>query len=394
MSQPQPAIDLINDQIKSQTKAKPGAKAINIAIDGNEANVSNRVGSNIYAFHLLQALYKLKTKHRFTIYLKNPPLSDFPPPHENWQYKIIPFPKLWSQIRLPFELLTNRPDVFFSPGHYVSPFIPCPVVISLLDLAYLTHPSYFKKSDLFQLTQWTKQSVAKASHILTISQHSQNDIIKHYKYPRSNITVTYPGINHDLYKFPQTDAAINRVKKHYGITKDYILYVGTLQPRKNLPNLIQAFQKLNAPNYQLVIAGKKGWLYEDIFQTVKKLNLEKKVIFTDFVPDEDLPPLMAGARCLSNVSLYEGFGIPVIEAQAVGTPAVVSNVSSLPEILGNAGIKATTQPTSITQALKKIISLTDKQYYALTDKAVAHAHMFTWEHTAKLTIEILERTAS
>ncbi len=365
-----------------------------IGIDGNEANVTRRVGSNVYAYYLLKALYQLKTNHTFIIYLKNPPLADFPVPHENWQYRVMPMARLWSQVRLPWELWTtsNRPDVFLSPGHYISPLIPTPVVISILDLAYLTHPEFFRQSDLLQLRTWTQRSINKTSHILTISQSTKNDIPKYYQFDDEKITVTYPGINSERYFFPQNDGDISRVKKQYGINKDYFLYVGTLQPRKNLDGLVKAFASLKTNNYQLVIAGKKGWMYEDLFQLVEKMKLQRRVIFTDFVPDEDLPPLMAGARCLVQVSFYEGFGIPVAEALAVGTPAVVSGVSSLPEVLGGAGFKVDPNNLkSIANGLKKMMELNQTDYTNLVDKAITHAAMFRWDRAAAQTLEAVER---
>jgi len=145
-------------------------------------------------------------------------------------------------------------------------------------------------------------------------------------------------------------------------------------------------------DYQLVIAGKKGWMYESLFQLVEKMGLQKQVIFTDFVLDEDLPPLMAGARALVLVSFYEGFGIPVAEALAVGTPAVVSGVSSLPEVLGGAGFKVDPNNIkSITQGLKKIINLNQTEYSQLMDKGIAHVKLFQWDRVAVQTNKVLEK---
>ncbi len=377
--------------VKKPVSALP---PLTIGIDGNEANVTRRVGSNVYAYYLIKSLYELNSSHTYIIYLKEPPQADMPVPHEKWQYRIMPFSRLWTQIRLPLELwmTSTRPDVFLSPGHYVSPLLPVPVVISIMDLAYLTHPQFFRQSDLIQLRTWTQRSINKSQHILTISEYSKNDIPKYYQYDPNNITVTYPGINHNKYFFPQNDGDINRVKKQFGISKNYLLYVGTLQPRKNLDGLVKAFANLKMNDYQLVIAGKKGWMYESLFQLVEKMGLQKQVIFTDFVLDEDLPPLMAGARALVLVSFYEGFGIPVAEALAVGTPAVVSGVSSLPEVLGGAGFKVDPNNIkSITQGLKKIINLNQTEYSQLMDKGIAHVKLFQWDRVAVQTNKVLEK---
>ena len=392
----QPAIDLINQQLQEKLAYDDADTPLHIGIDGNEANVSNRVGSNVYTFQLLTALSQLDSAHRFTIYLKHPPLQDMPPATDTWQYKVIPFPRLWSQIKLPWTIFfsSDKPDIFFAPGHYVSPLLPMPVAISILDLAYLTHPDYFNPSDLRQLTNWTKRSVNKASHIFTISQNSYHDIIKQYQVPSNLITVTYPGINHQQFQFPQLDTDINQVKQTYQLPDDYLLYVGTLQPRKNLVTLIEAFHQINHPTYKLVIAGKKGWMYEQIFEKVRQLNLKDKIIFTDFVPDEHLAPLMAGARALLLISLYEGFGIPVVEAQAVGTPGIVSNISSLPEIIDQAGYVVDPQNVDdVAQKIQQIIDLPHDKYVQLQDRALEHAAAFTWSHAAAVTLRQLELMA-
>lgn len=395
---PIPAIEQVNPALQQQLQPsmQHARHALTIGIDGNEANVSRRVGSNTYAYHLLKTLHSFNLSHKFIIYLKDTPLHDMPPATENWQYRVIPMRRFWSYIRLPWELLTTspRPDVFFNPGHYVSPLLTMPTAIALMDLAYLTHPKYFTDTDLSKLRRGTKISVSKAAHIFTISQHSKNDIIRYYQYPSSNITLTYPGIDHQLFTFPQLDTDINRVKNTYNTGEKYILYVGTLQPRKNLINLIKAFSLITDKDYKLVIAGKKGWMYEDIYQYVIDQGVDRRVIFTDFFPESDLPALMAGARLLALVSLYEGFGIPVIEAAAVGTPSVVSSVSSLPEILGSAGIKVNPHDADdIAKGFDQIINLNDKQYNQLVDKAIQHAHLFRWEHAAQQVIQVLESLA-
>jgi glycosyltransferase involved in cell wall biosynthesis len=368
-------------------------KEMIIGIDGNEANVENRVGSNTYAYQLLKALHQHESHHKYIIYLKNPPMDDMPPANDFWEYRVIPMAHFWSQLRLPWEIKTSqpKPHVFFNPGHYISPFIPVPVVIAIMDLAYIEYPQMFNGTDAVKLKVWTQQSINKANHIMAISQHTKNEIIKHYSYPKRDITVTHLGIDHQQYQFPQLDNDINRVKETYGITKDYILYVGTLQPRKNLLRLIEAFKNLNQDNYQLVIAGKKGWLYEEILQKAEELEIKGHVVFTDFVPEPDLPPLMAGARCLALVSLYEGFGIPVIEAMAVGTPAVVSKTSSLHEIIGHGGFTVDPENVdSIANGLKKIVELSHDDYIKLVDNGLEHAHLFRWEHVAKQTLKVLE----
>ena len=366
-----------------------------IGIDGNEANVKNRVGSGQYAFELLKQFAKKKTND-FTVYLKEPPLSDLPKETENFECKTFGPKKFWTQFALPIKLtLGQKPDVFFSMAHYGPRYSKVPYVVTIHDLSYLHYPEMFKKDDLMQLTSWSKYSIEKSAHIIVPSKSTKDDIIKNYKVSPSKITVTYEGYDRDRFK-PQSKSSVDKIKKQYRIDADYIIFVGTLQPRKNLERLIEAFAKLTpgvlSGNLSLVIAGKKGWLYDSIFDKVKQLSLEGRVIFTDFVPDEDLPALISGAKLYVNPSLWEGFGIPVIEAQACGVPVVASNTSSLPEIVGDSAIMINPQNTdSIATGIKK--ALDPKTRSDLVKRGFENIKRFSWATCARQTLKVLETAA-
>jgi glycosyltransferase involved in cell wall biosynthesis len=415
---PQPAIKSLDPKILHEIHADLPhdytGKPLVIGIDGNEANVEKRVGSNMVAYRLLLELARMEgdegngIEHEWIVYLKDKPRDDLPNETKRWKYRVIPMQRFWTILRLPWELFKQKEklDVFFSPGHYAPYWCPAKLVTMVLDTAFFDFPEYFRKQDLAQLKSWTARSVKRADHVVAISQHTKNDILRYYGKFDNQVTVAYMGIDHQHFRFPQPDKEINRVKEKYKIQGDYILYVGTLQPRKNIAKLVEAFAKLKVKsqklkvqsnvngqmsNVSLVISGKKGWMYDEIFAKVKELGLEQLVIFTDFVPDEDLPGLMAGARCLALVALYEGFGIPVIEAQAVGTPGVVSNVSSLPEIVDHAGyLVDPNRVEDIAEKLGKMLDLSDEEYYKLTDKGIRHAALFTWEKTARRVLRVLE----
>ncbi|HEY5601312.1 MAG TPA: glycosyltransferase family 1 protein [Patescibacteria group bacterium] len=380
-----------------------------IGIDGNEANVIHRVGSGQYGFELLCALAKIKTDHKFEIFLKNQPHEDLPKESSNWVYRVFGPKKLWTQIALPMNLYLGSPkiDVFFSPSHYAPRFSNVKQVITIFDLSYIHFPQSFAKKDLYQLRNWSAYSVGKADKIITISQSSKKDIIEIYKIKPEKITVTYPGVGEQF--SPRSGGEVKSVMNKYGINSDYIIYVGTLQPRKNLVRLLEAVEKVirqlglealrgeqpkslttqEPNNLVLVIVGKKGWLYDEIFSAVKELNLEGKVIFTDFVPDDDLPALFSGAKAYVNVSLWEGFGIPVAEAQACGTPVVVSNTSSLPEVVGDSGVQVDPEDAdSIARGILKIV--TDEKFaQSLVKNGFENIKRFSWENCAKQTLEVL-----
>ncbi len=360
-----------------------------IGLDGNEANVKNRVGSGVYAYELLKEFANTK-KHEFTVYLKEKPLNDLPKVAQNFKYKVFGPKKLWTRVALPAKLAFGpKLDIFFSMGHYGPLFSKVPYVVTIFDLSYLHFPQLFKKDDLYQLTNWSKRSIVKSKHIFAISNSTKDDIIKNYTVSPSKITVTYMGYN-PMFKL-QPKSKVEKIESKYKIKGDYIIFVGTLQPRKNIERLIEAFSKLEIGNLKLVIAGKKGWLYDSIFQKVKDLNLVSNVIFTDYVNQEDLPAIISGAKLYVLASLYEGFGIPVIEAQACGVPVVVSNTSSLPEVVGESGILVDPLSVkSIAAGIQKIIS-SPKLASDLSQKGLENAKRFSWQKCAQQTLKVLEK---
>lgn len=364
-----------------------------IGIDGNEANEERKVGIGEYAYELLKQFNKLKNQNiKFNIYLKSPPRADMPPPSSNFSYKIITPRKMWTQFALPISLfLGKRPDVFFTPSHYAPRISPVPTVVSIMDLSFIKFPDLFAKKDLYQLKNWTSYSAKNARKILTISEYSKNDIINEYKKDAKDVIVTHLGIKPTISLNKSSN--MNDLKKKFGINKEYILFVGTIQPRKNIEKLIKAFSKIDK-DIQLVIVGKKGWLYEDILKAPEKYRVENKVKFLDFVDDEELPILYKNALCFVLPSLYEGFGLPVLEAMKNSCPVLISNVSSLPEAGGDAAEYF--DPEDVTEISKKIEKVIgDKNLREeMIKKGLAQVKKFSWEKTAKETLKVLEEVAN
>lgn len=363
-----------------------------IGLDGNEANVQNRVGSGVYAHNMLNEFSSTKT-HNFLVYLKENPLADLPKESANFKYHVFGPKKLWTRFALPIKLfIGQKPDVFASLGHY-GPYISnVPYAVTIFDLSYLHFPEMFSKNDLYQLVNWSKRSILKSKHIFAISQSTKDDIVKNYDVSSSKITVTYMGYDSKSFR-PQTKSKIEKIKRKYKIPGDYIIFVGTLQPRKNVEKLLESFSIIHNPYplIHLVVVGRKGWMYETIFAKVKELNLESNVVFTDFVPQSDLPSLISGAKAYVLPSLWEGFGIPVVEAQACGVPAIVSNVSSLPEIVGDSAILIKpTDPASIAEAIKSVLR-DEKHRERLTESGYKNVKRFSWQKCAKDTLKVLER---
>lgn len=363
-----------------------------IAIDGNEANIPQRVGVNQVAFELIRNLSRLKTEHKFVIFLKSRPLPDMPTPSENLSYEVFGPTKAWVLTGLTLRLLKKpKPDVLFSPSHYIPLLTKIPRIFSIMDLAYEQFGSeYFRQYDLQQLRRWTRISAKRSKKIITISEATKQDIINYYQVPPEKIAVIYPGYNQDLYhpRIPLTKQA--KIRAKYGIKGKYFIFLGTLQPRKNILRLIRAFAKLGGGT-KLVVVGKKGWLFDKILKISRNLGIEKKVIFTGFVPNEDLPALYKASIAYVLPSLYEGFGIPVLEAQACGAITVVSQVSSLPEIAGSGSlyIKNPKSTSQIAEALRSALSLSRKKREALISLNKENVKRFSWEEAAKKTLDIL-----
>lgn len=367
-----------------------------IWIDGYEANVLQRLGSSQVAYELLKNFEKIDKKNDYTILLPSPPLEDLPKDRPGWKYKILKPKKLWTRISLPLALVAakKKPDIFFSPTHYIPRFCPKAVkrICIIFDLSFLHFPEMFTKKDLWQLKNWTKFSAENADRIITISHFSKQDIVSQYKVDKNKIIVAYPGFDKERFKHHLPKDKIGKIKRRYQTGNSYIIYIGTIQPRKNISRLIESFKNVvNSleEDLKLIIVGKAdgeergGWMYEDILKMPEKLEIEEKVRFTGFAENEDLPYLLAGSKSFILPSLWEGFGIPVIEAMAVGVPVIVSNVSSLPEVAGKAGLLV--DPYSLDQIEQAIrtVAIDKKLGLVLSKKALKQANKFSWEKMAR-----------
>jgi len=258
-----------------------------------------------------------------------------------------------------------------------------------MDLSYIHFPELFTKHDLYQLVNWTKYSAKQAKKIFTISNFSRDDIIKTYGKNPKDVVTTYLGIK-QLSGVEHQKLSMEELKKKFGIDSGYILFVGTLQPRKNIAKLIEAFAEIKDKQIKLVIVGKKGWLWEEILESPKKYNVAERVKFLDFVGDEDLPSLYKNATCFILPSLYEGFGLPVLEAMKYGCPVLISDVSSLPEVGGDAAVYFDpTNADDIAQKIDQVIS-DEKTRKEMIGKGYNQVKKFSWEKTAKETLKVLE----
>lgn len=273
-------------------------------------------------------------------------LRTFAAAHPNVQVRPLPIsPRLltilWQRVRLPLpvERLVGPLDIVHAPD-FVLPPTRARTILTVHDLTFMVRPESADARLRRYLMAAVPRSLRRADYVLVDSQATAADLARLLGVAGPRVRLLYPGI--DPRFRPLSAAAIEPVRADLGLPSDFLLFVSTLEPRKNVPRLIEAFAQIAADpqyaNLQLVLAGRRGWLYDEIFATVGRLGLRERVIFPNFVADEQLPALYNLARAFVYPSLYEGFGFPALEALACGTPVVTANVASLPEVVGAAAI--------------------------------------------------------
>ncbi|MEA3341286.1 MAG: glycosyltransferase family 1 protein, partial [Chloroflexota bacterium] len=348
-------------------------------------------GTETYSRRLIQALLASDSSHQFRLYFRTaPPAGAFP----GADARPIPFPRLWTHARLSWEMARRPPDALFVPAHVLPLVHPCASLVTVHDLGYLHFPQAHPWRQRLYLDLSTRWSARAAAHILADSEAAKADLAARYGTPPEKITVAYPGYDETL--APVRDpAAIEAVKARYAISGDYFLYLGTLQPRKNLPRLVEAFAKFAIRNsqfaIQLVLAGKRGWLYDDLFTQVRRLGLEGRVLFPGYVSEEEKAALLSGALAFVFPSLYEGFGLPVLEAQTCGCPVVASSTSSLPEAAGDGALLVDPADTAAIGAAMQRVSSDPALRESLVERGFVNVRRFSWAACAQSVLDVIEQ---
>ncbi len=350
-----------------------------IAID-TQTTLGQKSGFGFYVKNLVEALAKVDHQNKY--FLISPQTEkDFSTPQR----------LLWDQMTFPNRARKAKVDLLHQPCFSAPLLYPGKVVVTCHDLISVFFPENLPLASRLFYSQWEPFSYRKASKIIAISEHTKKDLMAFLKIPEEKIRVIRLAASSD-FRPVKSPKILKKVQKKYRTGADYILDVGTLEPRKNLPFLVRAYALAvrEGVDVKLVITGKKGWYFEGLFKLVDDLNLKDRVIFSGYVAEKDLPALYSGARAFVFPSLYEGFGLPPLEAMACGTPVISSSTSSMPEVIGKAGILISPKDERVwARNILKILH--DKALgRTLSQMGLRQAKKFSWEETARQTIDVYQ----
>ncbi len=358
-----------------------------IGIEAERANNPVKTGVEHYAKQLILHLAELDRQNDYVLYLRTKPESWFLNLPKNFRVKIIPFPFFWTQLRLSFEMLLHPVDVLLVPASALPLIHPKRSIVTIHDLGWRYFPESFTWF-MRNFLQWSTGFAAKqANKIVAISESTKNDLIRFYKIKPEKVEVVHLG-----YEVNRQQTADS---KQIGIVlpEKYVLFLSTLQPRKNLEGLIEAFKQLKKENpelpHKLVVVGKSGWKFESI---LKKIEYNKSIVnYLNYVSDEDRFAILKRADLLVVPSFYEGFGMQILESFASGIPVAASNVSSIPEVAKDAALYFNPHSVSeIKNSLKSVLldrSLAD----SLRQKGKERLKDFSWEKCARETLKVIEQ---
>ncbi len=349
-------------------------------------------GVHQYIHHLLLHLGQADGRLRYTVLLGEgvlPPDIALTSLRSRWPTSRAAVRVLWEQLVQPWTLRRIGAHLVHGPA-FVGPLLaPCPVVITIHDLSFIRFPTLFRPANRLYLTVLTRFSARRARRLIAVSAHAAAETTRLLGVPSERIDVVYHGVDPAFHPLPADEVAVFRQRQ--GLPERFVLCVGTLEPRKNQTRLVEAFARIHDGQVKLVLVGGKGWLYDELFTRVEALGLSKEIIFPGYVMNDELPLWYNAATILAYPSLYEGFGMPVLEAQACGTPVLTSNVSSLPEAAGDAA--SMVDPYDV-EALAAELDrlLTDKLLrHELRKRGLAHASQFTWPLMAQETADVYRR---
>jgi len=365
-----------------------------IVIDASRANRDRKTGVEWYSWQLIQELKKIIAEPQQVFLYTNAPLVGplaLMPPHWSEQRLVWPPRYLWTQVRLWWELIINPPDVLFVPAHTI-PLLPLRkktrIIVTVHDVGFKRFPKLYKKIQYLYHDLTMCLIARRADRIITISDFSRREMIDLYGVNSAKIAVIHLGYDQVRY-YPRTN--FQTTGNYPWLAEDYYLYVGRLEKKKNIINLIKAFALIykTKPSFKLVLVGLPGHGYDEIIQTITDHNLTDAVVIAGYVPADDLPIIIARARAFIFVTLYEGFGLPILEALACGVPVITSDCDPHREVAASAAIFV--NPLSVDDLADKMMAIVNQPDLAqkMVSLGLARTKEFSWHQTAEQTARIL-----
>jgi glycosyltransferase involved in cell wall biosynthesis len=372
-----------------------------IGIDGRSLT-GRYTGDRTYWLNLLRALLNNcnvnpDQANEYIVYSRLPVPPDTLPPSPWLKFRTLPAnnDRIWTLLTFQHALKVD--DITLAHTQYTTPLRPpCPMITTVHDISFRLYPEWFPRKHRLLLNLTVPGAMRRSRKVITVSQSSRKDILRVYKLEDEKVSAIPLASGPEYGPIPR-DFARDMVEKRFGITEKYLISVGVLQPRKNHALLIEAFARARRQAdlpHKLLLAGKRGWGWENLLRHASRLNVADAIIFTDYVEDAQLPPLYAAADAMAFPSLYEGFGLPPLEAMACGTPTMVSDAPAMPEVAGDgAWILPKMDAVVWGDAIARM--LTDRELRSYwTEKGRRRAEQFTWARTARETLEVYNDVAS
>ena len=379
------------------TPAAGGRVAINAQLLAQEEGY-RRAGVSRYVYNLVMHVLREDPEGDYTVFLNSRCALSLSCRHKRARLPTYrPLARiLWEQFLQPLELAAGGVDLLHSPVNVQPVVLPCKGVVTVTDLSFETFPHSFRTWRRVYQHLCTRLSVRRASRVVAISASTARDVAQFFAVPAGKISVIFPGVDTTCRPI-RDESVLAEFRQSRGLPDRFILFVGTLEPRKNLLMLVKAyaeFKRQVAGDHKLVLGGSRGWLYQPVFTAVEELGLQGDVIFPGFIPEDELPLWYNAAVVFAYPSLYEGFGLPPLEAMACGTPVVVSKASSLPEVVGDAGVLVDPcQPEEWAAALVQVCRDANLRV-DLAARGLERAQQFSWTRMARETIQVYRNVLS
>jgi glycosyltransferase involved in cell wall biosynthesis len=351
-------------------------------------------GINTYIYQLLCRLGQISALHRCTVFLNERRFiaEGLVLHYASGLTRRPPVRILWEQLALPGILRRSRVDLLHAMAFVAPARAPCPFVVTIYDLSFLRHKEAFRPFNRWYLSRFTPISAQRARRVIAISESTKRDIVQFLNVPPERVDVIHCGVDPTFRRLPTQQ--VDRFRRERGLPERFVLYVGTLEPRKNLDRLIRAYGQWRASDPgapHLVVAGARGWYYEQIFRDVQVMGLVDDIMFPGYVPADELPWWYNAAGLFAYPSLFEGFGLPVLESMACGTPVICSDVSSLPEVVGDAALLVMPDDEAgLAEAMRHAWSDAALRQ-EMSERGQVRARLFTWEQAASQTVQTYER---